>query len=352
MIYLYLYYIINNMKLGINNYYDTFNKDNNIFDSNFYTLGNNLSYPFVLLKSKLKSLGHTIDTLDNFPYHQFDKILFIDYPNKNFSFKKLDRSKTDLYLISMESEIIRSKNYLQSNLKIFKKIFFWKDDYSFNEQIVKFQLPNFFPLIKKMIPFNQKKLITLISSNKSHHNNNELYSKREIIVNWFLKFHPNEFSLYGFGWSKKIFKKHFSFFNRFKFLTDLLNVHRKKEISFYKGNVKNKIDVLRLYKFCICFENISGINGYITEKIFDCFFSKTIPIYLGAPNITNYIPKDCFIDFRDFPTIDLLYDYIKKMDEADYLRYINNAQKFISSDQAKIFSADAFSDVIIKNILR
>jgi hypothetical protein len=131
-----------------------------------------------------------------------------------------------------------------------------------------------------------------------------------------------------------------------------LNIHRKKEISFYKGNVKNKIDVLRLYKFCICFENISGINGYITEKIFDCFFSKTIPIYLGAPNITNYIPKDCFIDFRDFPTIDLLYDYIKKMDEADYLRYINNAQKFISSDQAKIFSADAFSDVIIKNILR
>lgn len=338
------------MKLGISNYYEIFNRNNNIFNPIFYPLGNNLSYPFILLKRKLNSLGHTIDTLDKFPYHQFDKIIFIDFPNKNFSFKKLDQSKADLYLISMESEIIRSKNYLKSNLRIFKKIFYWKDDIYFNEQIVKFQLPNFFPSIQRMIPYKQKKLITLISSNKSNNNKNELYSKRETIVNWFLKYHPKQFSLYGFGWSKKIFKKQFNFLNRFKFLTYLLNIRRKKEISFYKGEVKNKIDVLRNYKFCICFENISGINGYITEKIFDCFFSKTIPIYLGAPNITTYIPKDCFIDFRDFPTIDLLYDFIKNMDEADYLTYINNAQKFITSDKAKIFSADAFSDLIIKNI--
>ncbi|MCL1721757.1 glycosyltransferase family 10, partial [Vibrio parahaemolyticus] len=50
----------------------------------------------------------------------------------------------------------------------------------------------------------------------------------------------------------------------------------------YKGSVESKTHTLKNYKFCICFENAQMIEGYITEKIFDCFFSATVPIYWGA----------------------------------------------------------------------
>jgi len=40
-------------------------------------------------------------------------------------------------------------------------------------------------------------------------------------------------------------------------------------------------------------------NGYITEKIFDSFFTSYVLIYLGAKNITEHVPSNCFIDQRE-----------------------------------------------------
>ncbi len=40
--------------------------------------------------------------------------------------------------------------------------------------------------------------------------------------------------------------------------------------------------------------------GYITEKIWDSFKARSIPIYWGASNIEEYIPINTFIDFRKF----------------------------------------------------
>jgi hypothetical protein len=77
-------------------------------------------------------------------------------------------------------------------------------------------------------------------------------------------------------------------------------------ISIYDNLILNKscynsddlVNVFNRYKFVICFEN-SYLDGYITEKIFNCFFSKTIPIYKGSPIISNYISDKSFIDARN-----------------------------------------------------
>ena len=39
---------------------------------------------------------------------------------------------------------------------------------------------------------------------------------------------------------------------------------------------------------------------YITEKIFDCLYVGTIPLYLGAKDIADLIPEDTYIDCRRF----------------------------------------------------
>ncbi|WP_226896450.1 glycosyltransferase family 10 domain-containing protein [Poseidonibacter ostreae] len=59
--------------------------------------------------------------------------------------------------------------------------------------------------------------------------------------------------------------------------------------------------------------------GYITEKIFDSFFAGCVPVYLGADNITEHIPKECFIDKREFDTYEKLYKYLKNMSDEEYV---------------------------------
>jgi hypothetical protein len=81
------------------------------------------------------------------------------------------------------------------------------------------------------------------------------------------------------------------------------------------------LNIFNKYKFVICFEN-SYADGYITEKIFNCFFAKTIPIYKGSEKINDYINKSTYIDARDTNYIN---EIIKiKDDENLYNTYINS----------------------------
>ena len=83
----------------------------------------------------------------------------------------------------------------------------------------------------------------------------------------------------------------------------------------YRGPVAEKLETLAAYKFSLCFEN-SRFAGYVSEKIFDCFFTRTIPIYLGAPDIGRYVPPETFIDLRSFRDYRALEDYLDNLGEA------------------------------------
>ena len=51
--------------------------------------------------------------------------------------------------------------------------------------------------------------------------------------------------------------------------------------------------------FVLCLEN-SYFSNYISEKIHDGFASDRVVLYLGAPNISRYVPPGCFIDLQQF----------------------------------------------------
>ena len=50
--------------------------------------------------------------------------------------------------------------------------------------------------------------------------------------------------------------------------------------------INSKIEILKKYKFNVCYENVL-LKGYITDKLPHTFFTNSIPIYLGAPDIEN-----------------------------------------------------------------
>ena len=89
------------------------------------------------------------------------------------------------------------------------------------------------------------------------------------------------------------------------FIEELEKINNIDYINYYDDIIKDKscyysielLNIFNKYKFILCIEN-SYTNGYITEKIFNCFYSRSIPIYKGSPIIEKFINKDSFIDFR------------------------------------------------------
>ena len=76
----------------------------------------------------------------------------------------------------------------------------------------------------------------------------------------------------------------------------IMHTHFSK-IDYYNGTqYKNFIDYISKYKYIIIFEP-DIIPGLVTKDIFSSFFAKSIPIYLGASDITRFISDETFIKY-------------------------------------------------------
>jgi len=107
--------------------------------------------------------------------------------------------------------------------------------------------------------------------------------------------------------------------------------------------IKDKVNVISNYKFAICLENME-FEGYVTEKIIDCFRAGVIPIYLGAPDIQKFIPENLFIDLRKFENIKELHIYLQKLTDIHAQEMINKAQYFLESERGLKYSYNTFSE--------
>jgi len=74
------------------------------------------------------------------------------------------------------------------------------------------------------------------------------------------------------------------------------------------------IDTYKDYKFVIAMENVC-MDGYVTEKILNAFYSGAIPIYWGSSNVTDFFNKKAFINVNDFKTFEECVDYVIGMDD-------------------------------------
>ncbi|MDX4035711.1 glycosyltransferase family 10 domain-containing protein [Aliarcobacter skirrowii] len=337
-------------KVGIWNYYESLNKENYLLLNKSAGIGDNLLAPF----NKLYEIGiekginfMTLDMVEDFK--KLDRVIFFDFPNlSNKYVKKVFDINLEKDLVVFESELIKPDNWDIENHKYFNKIFTWKDDIIDNKKYFKFNFAQEIPKTINKELSKKEKLCTLIAGNKKVNHPLELYSKRIEAIRWFEKNHPQDFDFYGIGWDE--------FRSENKYVNILLRKSRlskifKPSFSSYKGKVDSKKEVLEKYKFAICYENAKDISGYITEKIFDCFFAGCIPVYWGADNIIKHIPKECFIDKREFDTYEELYHYIKNMSDEDYIKYLNNIENFLNSEKAYKFSSEFFVKTLIGTII-
>jgi FkbM family methyltransferase len=140
--------------------------------------------------------------------------------------------------------------------------------------------------------------------------------------------------------NRDLIKKKTIFYSSTRTHTTNITNDIKFSETLHDGLLPNddKINIFRS-KFSIAIES-NKEKSYFTEKLIDCFLTKTVPIYWGCPNISEFFDTRGMIIFD---TIEEFYEKINNINESDYdamKPYIESnfitAQKYAESFSVRI----------------
>ncbi|MDO8586172.1 MAG: glycosyltransferase family 10 [Armatimonadota bacterium] len=205
---------------------------------------------------------------------------------------------------------------------------------------------------------DRKFLVMINSPNYSPMRQYELYSERIRALDYFGE--RSLIDLYGHRWREACLQSPLLGLLRIarrpsvrsfgRWLSGLQTRRAAKHIlNAYKGTCGSKYDTLSQYHFALAYENFR-IRGYITEKMLDCLFVGTIPVYWGEPEIEKWVPKECYIDRREFTTYADLHAYLQSLTEDDRMRYREAGKAFVESESFYPFSKEAFAESFIADV--
>lgn len=319
--------------------------------------------PYVHLQQALTARGIAVHTADLMP----DRVghgrhIYVSMGHRRDYRRLFQRSNIVLSgFFVMEPPVVDPALYrqLQTLQRYFRRIFHWTDSSTLARfaghpiRHVPFRWPNALDGVREDLwPRTNRKFLAMINVNKLPRLwTNELFTARLRAVEYFSR--TLDIDLYGGNWDAPPYRMAQAWMPNtvrrgLRFLETGWHRLRPNPLFLaarrvYRGPVASKIDILGEYTFALCIENMA-MHGWVTEKIFDCFFAGTIPVYLGAPDIGSYVPEECFIDIRRFSGFDDLRLFLKSLDERSIQRYKERARAYLQSPQFRPFTKGAFAE--------
>ncbi|MBW8041939.1 MAG: hypothetical protein FVQ85_18330 [Planctomycetes bacterium] len=326
--------------------------------------GDQILAPWVFLHKFFTSRGISVHTADFLTTSSTDEInIYISVGNIN-NYKKVAKLSNVIIsaFFAMECPVVEPTFYrkMPHVSRHFKRIYSWSDSKSLEPfigeplRLESFCWPQSFEKVHDAIwSKKDRKFLVMINANKLPCIYwQELYTERLRAIEFFSR--TGEIDLYGVGWDgpsyklgKTIIPATIRRITRYlehqwdKVIPDPLLAAARR---VYCGPAVSKSETLGNYTFALCFENMI-LKGWITEKIFDCFFAGTIPIYWGSPDIEEHVPSECFIDMRRFKNYEELRSYLKSLSEKDIRQYKENVREYLKSPRFRPFSKDAFVEI-------
>ncbi len=318
--------------------------DDALFDASSRYNRDGCLEPFIYLRQCFEEQGipvHTADLLLHGHLSAEQNIYCSFGITKNYQ-RLAKRSDTRLSaFFAFETMVVAPELYrrLPDVARHFTRVFSWSDSASlrpFTRQDVpvqKFYLPQpRHTVFEELWQQEDRRFLTLINSNKrARLSQGELYTERLRAITFFSQ--CDGFDLYGVGWDEPVPDK----------------AARQAVARCYRGAPRAKYATLAGYRFAICYENMV-CPGWITEKIFDCFYTGTIPVYLGAPDIAEHVPADCFIDRRQFDSYADLLVYLTSLTAVELAGYRERARAYLASERFRPFRKESFT-ALLANIL-
>lgn len=167
----------------------------------------------------------------------------------------------------------------------------------------------------------------------------ELWSYRRNLIRDLSRACVHETSLLvvGSGWTS-----YASWYRRLS-LHKPVNIVRDTQLLDSKV-IASKKSLLVNSLFCICIENVMGVDGYISEKLFDALHCGCIPLLYPCNGIREFLPSDCFVDLTRFDSAADIVEYLSSLSIADLVSYRKAGAEFLASDAySSRFSFEAFS---------
>jgi hypothetical protein len=264
--------------------------------------------------------------------------------------------------IAMECPVVEPSLYraLPRLAPHFKRLLSWSDGESLEPYVgarlhfESFRWPQSFSAVSEPSWSNADRgFLVMINANKLPRlTQGELYTKRLEAIEYFHRY--REIDLYGPNWAHMPYRvgKTWMPATAQRLVRALWDARQRVwPIPLYaaaaqasRGPVRSKIETLGRYHFCLCFENMV-LKGWTTEKLFDCLFAGTIPVYWGATDVEAWVPPECFVDMRRFRDFGELREFLHGLTQAERSRYREAGRAFVDSPGFRPFSIESFIDL-------
>lgn len=318
--------------------------NNTIFEGNEGANFGGWYFPFQRLRDGFRAVGIELSTAD---VNTGRSVLFELHIN-------VQRRRTDapMYCYDYEHPQVRGINGNAALLARYRQVYTWNETLIDNRRVHRLEIPNDLTQ-RPNRSFEQRDLFcVMIAKNKEMRRPSDisLYPERLRLVRGFEQCAPDLFSLYGKAWdippvAPGIAGRVIKLLQQWR--------HRRsgtRPFPSWRGTVGSKDGVLHRAKFSLCYENLRGGAGYITEKLFDSLTNGCVPVYAGASDIARQVPPECFIDGDRFADVAELVDYLRQIGPSEYAARQQAMQAFLCSSAGQRFSQDHFCNTLIAGI--
>lgn len=324
-----------------------------MFDAEHAINRDDLFSGFRLFRSAVEALGGEVHTHDVYLERgqSPDVVIFHDVPRGPVSRIMRPWPNAERWLIAYECEALIPRNFSRTRHRSFSRIFTWHDDLVDDRRYFKLNFSNPLPGRMAHRELERPHHATMIVGNKKAFDRRELYSERERVIRWYEEHAPEDFEFWGVGWDRYTFGG--------PMLTRGLNLVGPlrsrmpvRDYPSWRGLAGSKWETFAQYRFAYCYENARDIPGYITEKIFDAMIAGSIPVYWGAPNVTDYIPAAAFVDRRQFGTQAELAAHLRTLDADPPARQamLDAMDEFLTGPIAAQWSDHAYAAILGRHV--
>lgn len=321
-------------------------KNDSLFEGNEGANFGGWYFPFQRLREGFRAAGIELSTAD---LNAGREVLFELHINV-----QRGRAKAPMYCYLYEHPHVRAINGDVALLARYRQVYTWNETFIDGRHIQRLEIPN--DLTARSVPsFDQRDLFcVMIAKNKEMRRPSDvsLYQERLRLVRGFEQHAPDRFSLYGKAWDIPPVVPGLG--GRFVKLLQQWRHERSGTRPFpsWRGTIGSKDDVLQRAKFSLCYENLRGGPGYITEKLFDCMVNGCLPVYVGASDIAARVPAECYLDGARFGDSADLIAHLEGIGEAEFSSRQRSMQAFLRSAAGLRYGQDNFCRTLVAGILR
>jgi hypothetical protein len=259
-----------------------------------------------------------------------DAVVFVDFDTDPKPILSSYDLRTPAALIRQEPMVVRPQNYRKDFLSSMKAVI--DVGRSPQSSVLRVNWPQDWKLdlLERAVssPSVRKDRFVMINRNLMSFVSGEMYSLRRLLAQ-----RSKQIDVWGMGWDMPFIRRAIRVFEEliipinhgYKVKSSALRGWFRKPIA-YLGPSDDKLTTLVGYDYSIVIENSLD---YMSEKLFDCLFTGTLPVYVGPDPESFGIPS--FVAIHSKPNIEAVMESMELAKKVDLQRWRKDLLDWLNS---------------------